>query len=403
MCDMKHVLLQINVDATNGSNGGVAFGINDIAVQHGWDSYIAYGRRAIDRKDTKIIRIGSKLNNVWHGIESRLFDNHGLSSRRATKKLIKQIDDLHPDLIHLHNIHGYFLNYRILFNYLSKYNIPIIWTLHDCWSITGHCAHFVSVNCEKWQTQCEHCPLKASYPRSFLIDNSRHNFLLKKKCFTSIKKMIVVGVSSWIADYVKQSYLSKYPIKVIHNGIDLDIFKPTQSSFRNDLKIGNRKMILGVSSTWTESKGLNEFIQLSKNPSYCVVLVGVNNEVKKNLPSEIVAIDRTENVQKLVEIYSSADVFVNPTYADTFPTVNLEALACGTPVITYRTGGSPESIDESCGKVVECGDFEGLVEAIDEITSSSFDYATNCRQRAVSNFDMKKNYNKYFSLYNELI
>lgn len=400
---MNNTLLQINVDATNGSNGSVAFGINDVVKSNGWNSYIAYGRRAIERENTNILHIGNQLNVTWHGIESRLFDNHGLSSRMATKRFIKQIESINPQIIHLHNIHGYFLNYKILFDYLLCSGIPVVWTLHDCWSMTGHCSHFVSVNCNKWQTMCHNCQYLNFYPRSIFLDRSKRNYLLKKKCFTSLDNMTIVGVSSWIADYVKMSYLSKYPVKVIHNGIDTNEFKPTESDFRERIKLGSRKLILGVASTWTDSKGLQEFMKLSRDGRFCVVLVGVSDSVKKTLPSEIVAISRTENVNQLAEIYSSADVFVNPTYADTFPTVNLEALACGTPVVTYRTGGSPESVDETCGKVVDCGDYNNLVHAIEELTNSGIDYFHSCRNRAVESFDKTKNYYEYLNIYNELL
>jgi glycosyltransferase involved in cell wall biosynthesis len=287
-----------------------------------------------------------------HGLQTRIFDNHGMASKIATKKLIKQIKQINPNIIHLHNIHGYYLNYAILFEYLNELNIPIVWTLHDCWSITGHCTYFSFVGCNKWKSECYSCPQKKSYPTSWFIDRSKENFRLKKKHFTSLSNMTIVPVSNWLSDLIKESYLHKYPIRTIHNGIDLSVFKPSDSEkFKSMYNIQNKFILLGVANKWELRKGLKDFVELSNllDSDYKIVLVGLSRKQIEQLPDNILGIERTESVEGLAEIYSAGDVFLNPTYEDNFPTTNLEALACGTPVITYETGGSPEAIDESTG------------------------------------------------------
>lgn len=396
-------VLQINVDATNGSNGGIARSIGDLIVKEGWSSYIAYGRNAVPSDTSKIIKIGNILDVYIHGISSRIFDNHGLMSSNVTKNFIKFIENINPDIIHLHNIHGYFINYRILFDYLSIVGKPVVWTLHDCWAMTGHCAHFVTANCNKWQFGCNNCPLKKDYPKSIFIDNSKNNYLQKRNSFNKVKNLTIVPVSNWIASFLSQSYLSSHKVEVIHNGVDLDIFKPRENNIRLKHSINSKGIVLGVCSKWTKAKGLNEFIRLSEETEMQVILIGVDESLKKKLPTNIISISRTENQEHLAEYYSSADVFVNPTYADTFPTVNLEALACGTPVVTYRTGGSPESVSEDCGCVVECGDFEALKSAIYSIMYKKQLYSSNCRKRAESLYDKNECYMKYYNLYKSIL
>lgn len=392
-------LLQINVTANSGSTGKITENIGRIVLDNGWRSVNAYGRWA-NPSNGELIRIGSDFSVKEHGIESRLFDNHGLASRHATKTLILKIKEIKPDIIHLHNIHGYYLNYQILFKYLNTTNIPVVWTLHDCWSFTGHCTHFITAGCEKWKTGCFECPLKGDYPKSF-IDRSRRNYRLKKHLFSGNNNLHVIAVSDWLAGLVKESFFKNKDIRIIKNGIDLDLFKPTGSGNRESIRI------LGVSSVWTKDKGLYDFYQLRKllyESKYEIVLIGLNKKQISELPEGIIGIERTESVEELVTLYSSATVFVNLTYADTFPTVNLEALACGTPVVTYRTGGSPEAIDEKTGIVVEKSDIDGVKNAILSICEKGKDYyAEACRKRAEEQFDKNKCFEKYIDLYEKLI
>ena len=394
-------LLQINITANWGSTGKIAEQIGLCAMAHGWKSYIAYGRWCNPSK-SHLIKVGNKLDMYMHYGEQRIRDNEGLCSRRATKRLIRRICEINPDVVQLHNIHDHYLNYRLLFEYLNKTDIKVVWTLHDCWAFTGHCFHFVTKNCDRWKTGCFECPLKNEYPKTF-YDRSKERWLLKKEVFTRCKNLFIVPVSDWMANFVKESFLKEKRIHVIKNGVDLNIFKPTTSL--NLSKLYCKFKILAVSSVWHSDKGEFDIYKLRKMLSedqFEITMVGLSAVQYKKLPKGIIGIQRTQNLQELVKLYSDADVLINPTYADTFPTVNLEALACGTPVITYRTGGSPETIDEKTGVVVEQGDVDGLAEAIRMMKEKPLS-STDCRKRAEECFDKDKCFEKYVGLYKTII
>jgi putative glycosyltransferase len=394
------VLFQINVTANSGSHGKIAEDIGLLAIDKGWESYIAYGRSAGESK-SRLIKIGSYFGILKHVIYSRFLDRHGLGSRNATKKLIKIIQKLTPDIIHIHNIHGYYLNYKLLFEFFNTSAIPVVWTLHDCWSFTGHCAYYDFLKCEKWKEQCGHCPSLHSYPKSFLYDNSQYNYCLKKRLFTNKKNMMLIPVSNWLANEVKKSFLKNIALKRIYNGIDLLKFRPIPVEKEN-----NKFIILGVANIWEPRKGLDDFIELSRRISRdtLIILIGLNQKQIASLPNNIMGISRTENLQELVKYYSLADVFVNPTWEDNFPTTNLEAMACGTPVITYKTGGSSEAIDCKTGIAVDKGNIDALLIAINEIRFQGKTYYTkNCVERVKSFFDKNNQYIEYFDLYKSLL
>lgn len=396
-------VFQINTTLNWGSTGRIAEEIGGLLISQGNDSYIAYGRYNNPSK-SKDICIGAKWDFYFHALQTRLFDNHGLNSTYATKKLLKQIETIKPDIIHLHNIHGYYLNYQLLFDYLSKVNTPVIWTLHDCWSFTGHCSYYFFINCVKWKTGCYHCPQKNSYPASMLLDRSRNNYRDKKNAFTSVKNMTIIPVSNWLANEVKQSFLSKYPIKVIHNGIDLEVFKPLLTNKK--LGIKGQYVVLGVASGWEERKGLKDFIKLRSllSTEYTIVLIGLKKKQIESLPEGIIGVLRTNSVKELAEYYSMANVYFNPTWEDNFPTTNLEALACGTPVITYRTGGSVEAVDDETGFIVEQGDLNMSIEIIQTICKEGKEkYTDACRQRTVRLYNKNDRYKEYIQLYNSLL
>ena len=398
------VILQINVDANNGSNGAIARNIGKLVTEKGWNSYIAYGRKYIPSEESTLIKIGSSFDVYTHVMVSRFFDRHGLGSVSATRNFIKEAERISPDIIHLHNIHGYYINYKLLFEYIKAKKIPVVWTLHDCWAMTGHCAHFVTANCNKWKTLCHHCELKKEYPKSFWFDYSEQNYLLKKTIFTSLEKLEVIAVSEWVANYARESFLGKYNVTVINNGVDLNVFKPCpEENFRLQIAPVSKKILLGVSVNWTDLKGIKEFIELSKDERYKVVMVGVDEKLKSRLPDNILAISKTESQEELAKLYSVADVLVNPTYADTFPTINLEALACGTPVITYRTGGSPEAISPETGMVVECGDLRSLKAAIEQVVFSNRQFDILCRKRAEMLYNKDERYKDYINIYERLL
>jgi glycosyltransferase involved in cell wall biosynthesis len=389
-------VLQINSVCGVGSTGRIATDIHQILKEQGHESFIAYGRGEAKNCDNAI-RIGNDVDVYKHVALTRLFDRHGFGSKKATIDFIKKIEELDPDVIHLHNIHGYYINIEVLFSYLKRSNKKIVWTLHDCWAFTGHCAYFDYVGCDKWKTGCYNCPQKNKYPQNIFIDSSGVNYEKKKELFTGIKNMTIVTPSKWLAGLVKESFLKEYEVKVIHNGIDLNVFKPVDgSNFRKKYSIEDKFVILGVANIWDERKGLKYFIELSKmlDENYKIVLVGLNEKQLKNLPENIVGIKRTNNLNELVEIYSAADIFVNPTLEDNFPTVNLEALACGTPVITFNTGGSVECVDESCGVIVNKGDIKELQEKIKTIKIKK-DY---CFIQA-KKFDKKNKFNEYINMY----
>ena len=394
-------IVQINTALNCGSHGRIVEQISHVGAGRGFDTTIVHGARYVNKSQFTDIQTTTKNQELLNGIRSLLFDAHGLGLKCATKSLITKLEEIKPDIVHLHNIHGYYMNYQILFDYLAKSGVPVVWTLHDCWSITGHCSQFENYNCDKWKTQCHDCQyIMDWYPKS-LIDRSRRNFELKKQCFTSVKNMTIVPVSHWLEDKVKQSFLAKYPIKVINNGVDISSFRPSEASGKIS---SNKFTILGVASNWDDDKGVQEFIKLSDNVYYQVVMVGVKDELKQKLPKSIIAVSRTNNQQELAEYYSLADVFVNPTYKDTFPTVNLEALACGTPVITYKTGGSPESITPETGIVVDKGDFEQLCTAIEVVCKNGKHcYSDSCRERAVKFYNKDDRFKDYIDLYENII
>lgn len=400
-------LLQISIEVNSGSVGRITEQIGQKAMDCGWESYITYARNNLPSK-SRLIKIGSLYDVYVHGILTRITDKHAFYSTCATKKLIEQIEEIEPDIIHLHHLHGYYINIKVLFDYLSSLNIPVVWTFHDCWSFTGHCAHFEYVDCNKWLTCCYKCPQKKEYPASLLIDRSKKNYQDKKELFNSVNNMIIVPVSYWLGNLVKQSFLKKYPIHVIHNGIDTEVFKPSININQIKIKFNltNEFVILGVASTWSQRKGILDFIRLNDALSQdeVIILVGLSKKQIKNLPSNIIGIERTENVQQLADLYSIADVFVNSTYEDTFPTTNLEALACGTPIITYRTGGSVESVSTETGFVVEKGDINGILQAVKVIKQKGKDYyQSNCRKRAENNYNREDKFSEYIKLYDDLL
>lgn len=407
-------LLQINITANWGSTGKIAEQIGLCAISHGWESYVAYGRWC-NPSQSHLIKVGNKLDTYMHYGEQRIFDNEGLCSRGATKKLIRQIEDIKPDVVQLHNIHDHYLNYRLLFKYLNQTDIKVVWTFHDCWAFTGHCFHFVTKKCDRWKTGCHDCPLKNEYPKTFL-DRSREHYDLKKQLFGDCKNMTIVPVSNWMGDFVKESFLKGRRIEVIHNGVDQNTFKPYGGKPSAE---DGRLRIIAVSSVWYPEKGELDIYKLREmlpEDEFEITMVGLSEQQAKKLPSGIRGIQRTQNVQELVQLYAESDVLINPTYADTFPTVNLEALACGTPVITYRTGGSPEAIrDDSfdklrnqtvesypCGMVIEQGNVEYLADAIRKMKEHPLS-SEDCRKRAEECFDKDKCFEEYINLYQNLM
>lgn len=346
-------IVQINT-FPNKATGNIMMNIHRLLQEAGHDSYVVWSRGRASQNSHEIV-MDDKLGVKLHGVYTRLTDKTGFASKKATKRLIKHFYEIKPDIIHLHNIHGYYINLPLLFNYIKKNGIKVVWTLHDCWAFTGHCAFFDMCGCEKWKTGCGGCEQKKTYPASIFLDNSVWNWKKKKELFSDSDAELVTPCN-WLKRLVSQSFPGQYPIHVFYNGIDREVFKPTDDEeIRKKYGLDGRPIILGVASEWTERKGLKDFIALAADMlEYQFVVVGLTEEQKKELPGSINGIARTENAQELASLYSAASIFFNPTYEDNFPTTNIEALACGTPILTYDTGGSPEAVVSAVvGRVVK--------------------------------------------------
>ena len=394
-------VLQINSVCGVGSTGRIATDLYKVMKENGIESKIAFGigdAENIPQEDA--FKFGNKFDYYIHNAVSRITDRAGFYSKLNTLKLLKFIKSYEPDIIHIHTIHGYYVNIEILFNFLKEYKKPVIWTLHDCWSFTGHCAHFDLIGCTKWKTQCYNCPIHREYPKSF-TDNSKHIYKLKKQLFTGVENLTIVTPSQWLADLVKQSFLKNHTIRIINNGINLDVFKPIENDIKIKYQCENKYLILGVAFGWGKKKGLDIFIELSKRldeNKYKIMLVGTDEHIEKDLPDNIISIHRTKNQNELAKIYSAADLFVNPTREDTYPTVNMESLACGTPVLTFNTGGSPEIIDETCGMVVEKDDIDSMYNEIINICENNVFTKEMCLKKSRM-FDKNEKYRNYIELY----
>lgn len=398
---MSRTILQINTVLDKGSVGKIMQGIGDVLVANGWNSYVAYAR-SNGNTCSEQIKIGTLRDVYWHALGTRLTDKHGLFSNSATKIFIRQIEKLKPDIIHLHNIHGYYLNYKLFFEYLSEITTPVVWTLHDCWAFTGHCAYFDYIKCEKWKETCEKCPCLSNYPKSF-VDNSSYNFFMKEEFFQRKKQMVFVPVSYWLQEKLSQSFLKNYPSVMIHNGINLDMFNTENSLFMH--KWEGKYVILGVANIWEPRKGFDDFLKLARmlSDKYLIVLVGVSDKQAGLCPFNVICISHTKNVAELSSLYNRANVFVNLTYEDNYPTTNLEAIACGTPVITYNTGGSPESVLPNNGYVVGKGDINTVFRLICGLRDKNPFSKKILREYAYAHFDKNKCFLEYLNLYKELL
>ena len=395
-------ILQINTVCGTGSTGRITTDIYGVIKDQNHECIIAYGRNTAPH-EISTIRISSNIGVYYHALLTRITDRTGFYSTKATKKFIRKIETYNPDIIHIHNIHGYYINLEILFEYLSKANKPVVWTLHDCWAFTGHCTYFDCAGCDKWKTKCHHCPQKRVYPKSYILDSSKYNYMQKKRLFTSVENMTLVTPSIWLSELVEKSFLGKYAIRVINNGIDLDIFKPTENDFRKRYNLEDKFIILGVANVWEKRKGLETFFELSKilDARFKVILVGLSEKQLKKLPGNILGFKRTNTIRELAEIYTMADVYINPTTDDNFPTTNIEALACGLPVITYNTGGSGESVDVGCGIIVENGNKAALKKSIENIVENTLN-KKNIISRSKM-LDKKEKYLEYLDIYKAVL
>lgn len=399
-------ILYVSGALNYGAPGRIVEQTGLLAQKHGYQVLVVHNSRNENPTQLPHFAMTTKCQEMIHAVGAKFFDLHGLLSTRQTEQLVDRIKKYQPDIIHLHNIHGYFCNFKVLFEYLNTIDTPIVWTMHDCWPFTGRCTHFVGANCYKWKKGCYNCQAEAGYTVSKFIDRSESLYKFKKDLFSSVKNMTLVPVSDWLAAFLRDSFLKNYNIYTIHNGVDLKQFHPMDSlSLRRKLKLDRKFILLGVASPWNTRKGLDDFCKLSTmlpHENFAIILVGLKPEQLIELPNNIIGITRTENLQELAEYYSMADLFVNLTYMDTFPTVNLEALACGTPVLTYKTGGSPEAVDDKTGIVVEQGNLKDVVTAIYTLKLNRLS-SQDCRARATVLYDKDKCFEEYIRLYDTLI
>lgn len=395
-------LLQINTTVGWNSTGRIATKIGEIAVGRGWRSVIAYGRRmpGQDRMTgyPDVVKIGSPIDNMHHGIITRLCDAHGMGSRRATRSFIKEMDKYEPDVVHLHNIHGYYLHIPTLFDALSTMNVPVVWTFHDFWPVTGHCAFYTPFQCDRWKKGCHDCPGLNSYPMS-KVDRCRRNYKFKQAQWAKIEKLYPVAVSEWMRDELSESMLGDRPIEVIYNGIEHnDVAR--RSSTENPI-------VLGLASVWDERKGLSDIIALRERlpANYRIVVVGLSERAIRRLPDGVEGVGRVSDADALGRLYATASVLVNPSRAEALSTVNLEAQSNGTPVVAYRGGSMAETMSENSGITVDRGDIRGLEVAIRRIVEHPEGRFTakQCRAFIREKFDRNSNYEKYIDLYDRVL
>lgn len=394
-------VLFINTVCGRGSTGRIIRDIDCLLRENGDESLTLYGRYEAP-EDMNSLRVETDFGNKIHVLHTRIFDRQGFASKKATKKLVSAIEEYKPDVIHLHNLHGYYLNLPMLFEFLAKSNIPVVWTFHDCWAYTGHCVYSDFIGCEKWKTECFECPKKNTYPQSYVLDSSRKNYNDKKRLFTSLPKLTIVTVSDWLKGEAEKSFMGHYPIKRIYNGIDRTVFKPTESNIREKLGVGDKFLMLGVADQWSERTGDDYFYRLSEElkPDEAIVMIGFRKEELPNVPKNIIALERTDSIEELAQLYSAADVVLNPSYEQTFGLVTAEAMCCGTPVIVLDATASPELVDDSCGVVVPKGDYDAFKRAIQKLRENPLK-AEDCVKRT-DLFDKESNYKKYVELYHQI-
>lgn len=413
-------VLLINTTYKNGgSTGRIVYDLKSLIQQNNIDCYVAYGvGDEID--DNNTIRLQSKLELKINQFKSRLFARHGFYNKKATERLLKFMDEIKPDIVHLHNIHGFYIHVGMLFDYLKNHNIPVVWTLHDCWSFTGWCAYFDYSKCLRWQSHCYNCPSKNDYPKAWISARAKTNFDRKKTTFCGVKNLTLVTPSKWLADLTRFSFLNEYPVHVINNGVDINEFKPKKTNFKEILGIQDKKMILAVAGGLAKRKGRDYLLNLPSllNDNEVLVILGIKKEQSSLLPQRnCIGIAYTKSIQELANIYSSADVFINTTLEDNFPTTNIEALACGTPVVTFNTGGSVEPVmdDEDINELEKCvitkvggvvpkGDLDNMLRLVRKIIySDKMNYMESCKNKAIKKYNKEHQYYQYMQLYKKII
>lgn len=400
-------LVQFNPVANWGSTGRLTEDIGDVAMASGWASYIAFGRQ-FNPSTSHLLPVGGRVSVIAHTLKTRLFDRQGFGSYCATKKLLKKFDEIKPDVFQFHNVHGNFLNLPLVLNYATQKDIPIVWSLHDCWSMTGHCSHFIGIGCEKWKTVCHHCPLKSQYPNSWLLDSSRRNYRDKKRLIEAVPRITIISGSEWLAGIAAQSYFKGRSINVIPDGIDTDIYQPRKNGeeLRRKLGLEGKFVILATGTGWGEAKGLYDYGKLRAmlSDDYAILLVGMSPSWLEKVPEGVIGLPRTKTPVELSEYYSMADCVMSLSRMESFGLTPVEGYACGTPAIVYDTTALPELITPETGFVAKFLDVADVKEKVEMMRAKgkAF-YSKKCREIAVEKYDRKKCYGEYLKLYNNLI
>ncbi len=403
---MNKVLVEINVSLNWGSTGIIAEQIGLLAERKGWQVFMAHGARYKNPTHFPHIQVTSKMGEILHWIFSTLYDAQGLGSIISTHLLVRKLRKIKPSIVHIHNIHGCYINYPILFRYLKESRVPVVWTLHDCWSFTGHCAYYTEIGCEKWMSHCHHCPIVANFPKS-LIDRSYSNYNKKNRIFNGIYNLTLVPVTYWLGSEVKKSLLKEKNINVIHNGIDIEHYSFRKSTIKEKYNIRAKYMLLSVASGFAERKGLEDFNRLSAllPDDYKILLVGgIEAGCNIKLSDKILLLPLLKDPQELVEFYSAADVLLSLSLAETFGLTIAEAMSCGTPSIVYDNTAQPEIVSPETGYVVPTGAIEKVAECIYEVCKRGKNaYQTECRKRAEEMFDKNQQGEKYIELFDKLL
>lgn len=389
-------VLFVNLVYAVGSTGKIITDMMEVLKRSGHDARVLYG---VGEKsdDPDAVRVSGKPGYYFHNAVSRFTDHAGLYSWAATRKLIREIRAFSPDVIHLHTLHGFYVNYEMLFRFLKQAGVPVIWTLHDCWAFTGHCTHFSQANCTQWQTLCRDCRLLCRYPHCYGRGDVTRNYLRKKAAFTGVKNLTLTTPSQWLADQAAHSFLRDYPCVVVPNGIDRAVFHPRPSGLRAAYHLQDKKIILGVANAWNARKGLPDMLALAERlgAAYQVVLIGLTERQLPHIPPNVLGLLRTADRTELAQWYTAADVFVNPTYEETFGLTTVEAQACGTPAVVYATDGCPETVLTEDSVLVAQGDREALVRAVREVAQRG----VCVDDHAADRLDKNRAYEKYVRLY----
>lgn len=359
---MKYLF--INVVAGVGSTGRiVAEKARELEAQ-GHTCRIAYGREAGNCQGIQTMAIGTAQAYRLHALRHRIFGTGGFGSAAATRAFLKEVQAYDPDVLWLHNLHGYYLHVGLLFDYLRDSGKQILWTLHDCWAFTGNCPYFSFIGCNRWKTGCGHCPQRHLYPKA-LLDATGANYRKKRRLFTGIPNLSLEVPSQWLMDLVKESFLKEYPVRVVPNRVDTSVFRPTPSNLREAWGLQDTFVILGVANIWEPRKGLSDFIALSgRLPPDCrIVLIGIGKEEAARLPETILALPRTPTAGELAQWYTAADVYVSASVEETFGMTVLESACCGTTPLVYRGTACQEVAQANGGLCVERG-ADHLLEAI---------------------------------------